>query len=107
MNLLELIKAAKKNLATEPVSESWGGTTKYVCFAVAEAYKELYGHAECDGSYDDVRRYIESKLRDLQDSLRVIGLAAFSESLAIAYLKSLGVKKEMWGLQQARHLWLD
>lgn len=109
MNILECLKAAKKHLATETVPENWDGKTKYVCFAVAEAYKEAYKEQH-DTPWEDsaeARRYVQDKLHDLQCKFGIIYLVTFSEDLATAYLKSLGVKRERWSLQQARHLWLD
>lgn len=99
MELLELLKAAKKHLATQFVEERYEGVTKYICFAVKEAYKAGSPYDVWEG-YHEARGYVESRLSELQDSLGVTESGVFSESLATAYLESLGVECEKHKLQK-------
>ena len=105
MELLELLKAAKKHLATEFVEEGEGGISKYVCFAVGEACRAEYGGNWLDSR--PAREYVQNKLESLQASLEVEDNVCFNVELAAKYLKSIGAAKNGDVLQQARHLWLD
>lgn len=105
MQLTNLLKSAKKYLATEFVEEGAGGISKYVCFAVGEACRAEYGGNWLDSR--PAREYVQNKLESLQESLEVEDSACFNVELAAKYLKSIGAAKSGDVLQQARHLWLD
>lgn len=100
MQLIEALKAAKKHLATKLVEERYEGVTKYICFAVKEAYKARSPYDVWEG-YHEARNYVESRLSELQDSLGDTESGVFSESLATAYLESLGVECDEHKLQDS------
>ena len=105
MQLIEALKAAKKHLATEFVEEGEGGISKYVCFAVGEAFRAEYGGNWLDSR--PARKYVQDKLLWLQETLQDEDDACFNAKLAEKYLKFMGTDKNGDVLQQARHLWLD